>query len=221
MTLHTATLFASAWLLGLGAAHAAPCTAASNASARVAGASTDDVTLQGAAADRCHLSLVNPQGGPNGDASAFSAAFGSNWSLLAKIDSSGRITPDPAAAGPASLDLDFGLRARTNTAGTWTVMSDRSITLDLVFAMHAGGTTTAFLFDNEALAARTLAAGDWTIEWRNNGNRVPAYSNLTLFYRDVSATTPSAPPSEVPLPGALGLLAAGAACLALSRRRAR
>lgn len=220
MKLRTATFFAMAWMLGLGAAQAAPCTPGAKASARLGGASTDDVTLHGAAADQCHVSLNNAQSGPYGDSSAFATALGSGWSLLAKIDERGQIIPDPATAGPASLDLGFA-RSST-TAGTWSITSNRNITLDLVFAMHAGSATGAFLFDNESLVAGMPAAGAWAIEWTNNGRQVPAYSNLTLFYRDVSAITPPPPPpSEVPVPGVLGLLAAGVAGVAFSRRRTR
>lgn len=220
MKLRTATLFATAWMIGLGAAHAAPCTTAGKASARLGNASTDDVTLQGTAADQCHVSLANAQSGPNGNVGAFSDALGSDWSLLAKIDGDGPIVPDPAAAGPASLDLSF--TRLSSTTGTWSIASNRSITLDLVFAMHASNATGAFLFDNESLMTGVPATGTWTIEWRNNGGNAPAYSNLTLFYRDVSAVTPPPPPpGEVPVPGVLGLLAAGAAGVAFSRRRAR
>jgi hypothetical protein len=45
--------------------------------------------------------------------------------------------------------------------------------------------------------------GTWLIEWVNNGNQVPNYSNLTVFWRDERL-----PPQQVPEPGTLALLAA-------------
>lgn len=76
------------WLVGAavvlwataGAAGAAPCVGTS-----VGSASTDDVNLGGFEADRCVVSNVNAQEGPNGNTSGFDSIFGGGWSLLTKF----------------------------------------------------------------------------------------------------------------------------------------
>jgi hypothetical protein len=176
---------------------AAPCT--TTGPGIVGNASTDDVTLGGADSDACHVYEGNAQSGPNGDTSGFDPApFGTGWSLLAKVDSAGTVAD--AAGGPP---LTLGFSQTNGTSGTWSLTSTTPLLIDLVFAMHAGGRTGAFLFDDELFAANVTKNGTWLIEWVNNGNQVPNYSNLTVFWRDERL-----PPQQVPEPGTLALLAA-------------
>ena len=171
---------------------------------------TDDVTLDGVASDACIVSGVNPQQGPDGDTSGFSGlgAFGAGWQLLAKIDQAGGIVD---AAGGPPITIGFSKDSSGKT-GNWNVTSSQTGAVDLVFAMHAGSESGAFLFDDESLTANLTKNGTWAIEWLNGGGQVPGYSNLTIFYRDAESRT-------VPLPGTLLLLAAaGLAGVALRRR---
>jgi hypothetical protein len=157
------------------------------------------VTLGGSDASDCHVYDGNAQAGPNGDASGFSGEFGGGWSLLAKVDSGGSIS-DISAGVPLTPTF-----TQTNgTSGTWSLTSSEPLVIDLVFAMHAGGTTGAFLLDDHLFGPATLSQnGTWLIEWLNPGAQTPDYSNLTLFWRDDRTR-----PQEIPEPGILALLAA-------------
>jgi PEP-CTERM motif len=187
-------------LVSAGPAGAVPCTGTP-----VGNASTDDVTLGGSGADACHVSAgVNPHAGPNGVTSGFDPApFGTGWSLLIKDGGAG-------TAGSATITIGF---SQTNgIIGGWSVTSNQTGAIDLVFAVHAGNNAGQFLFDNEPLTANVTKDGTWEIEWLNPGTQVPAFSNLTVFYRDANFTT-------VPLPSTLALLGIAIAGLGFSRRR--
>lgn len=102
----------------------------------------------------------------------------------------------------------------TGTTGTWSLTTDQDATFDLVFAMHAGGYSGAFLFDDQATMANQLNANTWQILWLNNGDQVPDFSNLTLFTRDV-VTTP------VPEPSTYALMLASLGVVGFMARRRR
>jgi hypothetical protein len=189
--------------LSSGSVFAAACTGVN-----VGTSQTSDVTFAGAASDACVISTVNPQQGPNGNTSGFDGTFGTGWSLLGKVTS---------ASGSSTLDgVDFtwGFTQTTGTTGTWSLMADQNVTLDLVFAMHASDHSGAFLFDNQALVANAVTPGTWSIHWLNNGDQVPDFSNLTLFARDI-VTTP------VPEPETYAMLLAGFAAMGFIARRRR
>lgn len=213
-------------------ATAAPiaCSVGPGASAaNVGGATTDDVTLKPNAividSTACVISNVNAQSGPNGDTSGFSGAFsnptfGTNsWSLLTQIDVSGNVSPTSATFNGITF-TSFGFTQDAgNKSGTWSITTNQAAKFDLVFAMHAGGYTDAFLFDGMTTLANVTATGTWKIEWLNDGGQVPSYSNLTLFVRDVEAGSPSQG-TPVPEPETLLLtLTALAALPIISRRR--
>ena len=59
----------------------------------------------------------------------------------------------------------------------------------------------AFLFDNQSVNAGQTLGGTWSIEWFTGNNQAnPAFSNLTMFGREIAA---------VPEPGAYAMLLAG------------
>ena len=200
-----ATLQALAFTAALscGSAFAVPCTGSN-----VGTAQTTDVTFAGLASDACDISGVNPQQGPNGNTSGFDGPFGGGWELLGKVtSSSGSNTLD-------GVNFTWGFVQTTGKTGTWTLAADQNVTLDLVFAVHASNHSGAFLFDDQSVFAQT--PGTWSIHWVNNGDRVPNFSNLTLFARDITTVT------AVPEPETYALLAAGLAFVGwTSRRRKR
>lgn len=197
-------------------AAAAMCAFALNAYADIGTASAADVTLDNQPADAfAYQQGWNPHAGPQGDTSGFGNAFdsfGTNpFTLLAKYEDSGFPDTSPLA-------FTFA-QAPGGTSGTWSVTNTGSdiITLDLVFAIHAGNQGGAWLFDNQTInpgATETLP-GTWEINWTvgNNGAN-PAFSNLTLFERD-RVTTP------IPEPGTYAMLLAGLAVTGVAARYRR
>jgi hypothetical protein len=194
---------------------AAFCAFALNAHAAIGNASAADVTLDGQPADAfAYEAGWNPHAGPNGDTSGFGTTFDSSgtgsFSLLDKLD---------ASDGFANTGvLTFTFDQTTPTTGTWSVTNTdatSNVTLDLVFAIHAGNQGGAWLFDNQAIAAGDTLQGTWQIGWTvgaNNAN--PAFSNLTLFGRDIVMT-------PVPEPGTYAMLLAGLMVTSLVFRKRR
>ena len=149
-------------------------------------ASTSDLRLNGADSDQCLISDVSPHGGQNGNTSGFDnqGAFGTGWQLIAGYGSA--LDKGPKTIDGVSFIVDFVRDTSKN--GTWTITPSQSVTMDLVFAMHAGGRSGAFLFGDESLPVGAGSAGTWQIKWLNNGKQVPDYSNLVIFGRNVQPT---------------------------------
>lgn len=184
---------------------------AASAYADIGSASAADVTLDGRPADAfAFASGWNPHAGPNGDTSGFGStfdAFGSGeWQLLDKYDHN---------EGFSNMgQLTFTFSETTGTMGDWSVTNTSAtmiMTLDLVFAIHAGNQGGAWLFDNETIMPGETLDGTWQIMWENNGGNHPDFSNLTLFGRDMVLT-------PVPEPATYGMLLLGLSALALRRR---
>jgi len=184
------------------------------AAADIGSTSVNDVHLAGAPADAfAYGAGWNPHAGPAGDPSGFGTTFDSfgtgAWSLLGKHDSSSSML--------TTGNLTFTFTEITGTNGLWTVTNTSatsSITLDLVFAIHAGNQGVGWLFDDQMILPGQTLNGDWAIMWTvgNNGAH-PDFSNLTLFGRDMITT-------QVPEPETYGMLLSGLMALgALSLRR--
>ncbi len=187
--------------LSCGSAFAAGCSGVN-----VGASQTSDVTFAGLASDACVISNNNAQAGPGGDTSGFDPApFGTGWSLL------GKLPPSSGSSSLSGVNFTWGFTGTGTGPGTWTLTADKDVTLDLVFAMHAGSYTGAFLFDDQALSAGTTGA--WEIDWINNGDQNPDFSNLTLFARDITAA--------VPEPETYALMLAGLGAMGFVARRRR
>jgi hypothetical protein len=196
MKLQTKTVAVAATLSAMLAAPAAaqtPCTATSGQAGFIGGATTSDVTLGGQDSSACVISDVNPATGPTGDTSGFDGSFGADWTLLSK-------GPGSATIGGIEYTLTF---AQTSpTTGSWSLTTDQNASFDLVFALHAGGNSGAFLFDDASSFANVAQDGSWNIAWLNGGGNTPAFSNVTFFVRDGVA-------AAIPEPGSYALLLAG------------
>lgn len=184
----------------------------------IGNASVDDVTLDKSDADRIAFSKVNPMqygGNTAGFASAFAATGTGAWSVLGTVGSNG-------ALSDSSSLFDFSFTKTSATTGTWAITntsSTQNAVLDLTVAIHASNASTAFLFDNQAVAAGQALSGTWNIEWLNNGGQVPGFSNLVFFGRDVSTSNATLLP--VPEPHALPMVLAGFAVLGAAAWRRR
>lgn len=228
---------------------AALCSLALLASPALAGtigtATNEDVTLDGAQATvLSYGNGINPQSqGKNGGSTGFNAAFSpygsGSWTRLAAFGSSADdgVTLESAALG-SSLALSFDQQNGRN--GTWTLTNQDAaidVTLDLVFAIHTGGGSGAWLFDGLQIGAGDTLNGNWTLKLLNNGGKYSGYSNLTVFGRNLTATAKAPtvkdpidppqdpavgmPPVEVPEPSAWAMFALGLALLgAMGRKRA-
>ena len=183
-----------------GSAFADPCTGVN-----VGTSQTTDVTFAGLASSACVIASNNAQSGASGDTSGFDGTFGTGWSLLGKL---------PPTSGTSTLNgvnFTWGFTGSGTGPGTWTLTADQNVTLDLVFAMHASNNTGSFLFDGLSLVAGQT--GTWQIDWVNNGDQNPAYSNLTLFARDIT--------TAVPEPETYALMLAGIGMMGFMAKRRR
>jgi hypothetical protein len=183
-----------------GSAFADPCTGVN-----VGASQTSDVTFAGLASSACVIASNNAQSGPSGDTSGFDGTFGGGWSLLGKL---------PPTSGTSTLNgvnFAWGFTGTGTGPGTWTLTADQNVTLDLVFAMHASNNTGSFLFSDLSLVAGQT--GTWQIDWVNNGDQNPAYSNLTLFARDIT--------TAVPEPETYALMLAGIGMMGFMAKRRR
>src|SRR5450830_577322 len=193
------------------AATAAAVLLAASAHAAIGNADASDVTLAGQPADAfAFADGWNPHSGPNGDTSGFGTTFdpfGSGaWTMIDRADTTDGFD--------GTGILTFTLTQNTGTSGLWTVTNPSatmSVTLDLVFAIHAGGSGGAWLFDNQTVQASQTLNGTWQVEWLNNGGNVPDYSNVTIFGRDIVMT-------PVPEPGTYAMLLAGLLGVGLWRK---
>ncbi|MDM5178126.1 PEP-CTERM sorting domain-containing protein [Massilia sp. DJPM01] len=205
-------------------------TAHAAASGSAGNTTKNDVSLGGVSAAAVDYAAgVNPQsgnatkGGSSGFASDF-ALYGSQqgWTSIAAFDSKAdngvAITTSKLGAS-----LTFTFDKFDGRHGSWTVANSdvkNNVKLDLVFAMHGGGGSAAWLFDNEALGAGAKSTGSWTLNALNPGGKLADYSSLTIFARDLSKTAFQVPTTPVPEPESYAMLLAGLGLIGfMSRRR--
>ena len=181
------------------ACRAALCALALCSSSVVAGtigmATVADVTLGAVKADELSYGNgINPQSqGPRGGSVVFGPAFAAtgtgDWTRLAAFGSSasnGVNLSSTALGGHLSMSFDK-INGRN---GGWTVTNNdaaKDVELDLVFAIHTGGGSGAFLFDQQLIAAGQTLNGTWTLNLLNNGGQFSGYSNMTVFARNLTA----------------------------------
>ena len=195
----------------------------SNSSAgSIGNATLDDVTLGGTTSafwsDKLAYSGVNPVSGAHGNTSGFANLFSSTvlgtsaWTLGAKVDKDSSV--EDLLAGNKSDNLSFTWSS-AGTTGTWSITntSNKNVTLDLVSAIHASNSSTAFLFNDQQILAGQTLTGNWGVQWVNNGNQIPKFSNAGLFYRDVQYT------AAVPEPETYAMLLAGLGMMGFMARR--
>ena len=189
--------------------------------------SISDVTLALTAANVFEsLGKTNPQG--NAGDPAVTDVFGGDWTAIGGFK--GNIDTDPH--GEVETPLAFGLKTTIAkgsdwVGGDWSVENTsltHNITLDLVFAMHAGGKGGAWLFKERTILAGEQLDGAWVQRMLNGGGSVGGYSNVTFFARNLGMTKITPPPddgtTDLPEPATLGSLMLGLGMIGfMSRRR--
>lgn len=203
-------------VLFAGAAHAAPVKVLTTAP------SADDVQLVLHAANRFdYLGKVNTQGVQSSN--PFAGEFAGSWAAIGAFGSDGKAA-DANGLTNSALTFTFA-KAADNKSGSWSVTNTNlryNITVDLVFAMHTGGGSGAWLFDNHTFSAGTTENGSWAQRMLNNGGNAGEFSNLTLFSSDVRfklVDPPLESPKAVPEPATLGTLMLGLGMLGYMGRR--
>lgn len=178
--------------------------------------SVSDVTLAGVGSDAFLKYASNAQA-HGGDSSGFSPTFGGGWSTLALFTTTDAGALTSSSATNTVGNTSFTVRLTENAglkSGTWSIIdnSAKNVMLDLVFAIHAGGSTGAYFLDNRSLVTNQVTAGSWTVGFVNGGNQIPNFSNLTVFAREVQI-------SAVPEPETYAMLLAGLGMIGFVARR--
>lgn len=188
--------------------------AAASAAPNTGNADVSDLRLNGHAADGVTFSIGNGATGPHGNPSVFNRVFTGSWNLLTKVDSTSLIASGPLAATGLFSSMSFVLDPGGKT-GTWSLQPTTNLTIDLVLGIYAGGATTSFLFDNAHLGSAGNS-GNFKIDWFDTNGRVPAYSNLTLFYKNAA---PPVAVSAVAEPATYAMMLGGLALFSFMARR--
>jgi hypothetical protein len=160
------------------------------------------------------------------------AFAGTSWTELASLTAQ-RSTSQGSLNGTTSFANGVNLTwtittpvtgSKTN-AGTFSVTSNKAVTLDLAVAARGrntnGGssaTNTEWLFDNFTLAANTKTNGTFSLDWitaYNNGGNINAFG-AGLYARDVAVTV-----SPVPEPQSYAMMLAALGMVTLVARRKR
>jgi hypothetical protein len=194
---------ALAALSSLGTVQAAD-IACTGGTGTLGGPSTGDATLGGVDAAACIVSGVNPQqGGGSTGLATIPAAWGTDFAIGDGYNSGGG-----SAYNSPTITSTFSL---TNSkAGTWSLAGANG-NYDIVVAMHYGGGSTFFLFDDIQLSSVALV-GSWLQQGLNNGGQIADYSNFNIYFGAGEGGG-----TNVPLPGTLALL--GIAAVGLARFR--
>lgn len=181
----------------------------------IGAADATDVTLAGEPADDFKWSPgVNPNGAAG--SSGFDGDFGPGaWEKIAKYSGNGPM--EYVGTGFEMFTFSFAKDPDGKT-GDWSITNTdliNSYTLDLVFAIHAGNASGAWLFDDQAIGAGETLTGEWAIQFLNNGGNIPGFSNLTMFARNLD----SIEEIPVPEPTTWATLALGLGMMGMIRRR--
>ena len=202
------------------------CGVAMVASSALAGeigsASVNDVKLGGEVADAfAYSSNLNPQGaaGSSGFDGPFAIYGDGPWEKVAKIkEDNGVLSPMTYQNSFLLGKVSFSFTMTDDKNGTWSMTSldlANDLMFDLVFAMHVGGGSGAWLFNDQLVGAGQTLQGDWTQNMVNGNNRRTGFSNLTMFARQ----EPIDPIVDVPEPATLASLALGLGLLGAMRPR--
>lgn len=183
-------------------------------------ASANDVTLDNATADVYqYLGKINLQGKKG--LPAVEAQFASDWSAIGAYKGAGSTT----AHGQVSSPLQFSFSLATDKkSGNWSVTNtdlDNDVELDLLFAMHSGGVSGTWMFEDQVILSGQTLGGEWIQRLLNGGGNAGAYSNVTFFASNLSLLQPAPTPTDVAEPATLGTLMLGLGMLGFMARRRR
>jgi hypothetical protein len=134
----------------------------------------------------------------------FKTAFpGNSFTALATTGSGS------TSLGGALLSWTYSApTAKNSTAGSFTITSNKAITVDLGFGVNTNGKSGEWFFDNIKLAVGTTTGSFNNIDWVKwtNGNTIQGGLSGAMYARDVTVSPVPEPESYAMMLGALGML---------------
>ncbi|CAG9933665.1 PEP-CTERM sorting domain-containing protein [Candidatus Nitrotoga arctica] len=188
------------------------------------GMQKSNVTYNGAASNDCYGVIMgndNVKGTINTELASLWGGSTDLWKLLAKDD-----TPGATGTGTGTfLGINFSLTTTAGKSGDWALTgTDTNFPtilptfLDFIVVLKASDRFGAWLLDDVKFDGND--GGTWSINFLNNGGKIPDLSHLSLYVRE--GTNPPCTDCDfvtVPEPTTLLLMSAGLFGFGLARRR--